>query len=247
MTPKDNLPISFFFPVYNDAPFVRQITELAIEQFSAITDQYEIVIVDDCSPDGAGKIADELAKQYPQVSVVHHPTNLGYGSAIKSGIKHTKYDLICMIDGDHEYDISDLIRMIRLQQFYGLIIGFRYKKMYSAKRIFISYVYNTTLRFLFKSKFRDISTGIRVFHRSILQGIELKSNSPFIGAELAIKSMLNGIPVGEVGIQTFPRTFGSGSATSFKNIVLTIRDMLKMRQEVFSDTYQIPSSRKRQK
>ena len=237
--------ISFFFPVYNDARSIKDITEKAISLLREIAENYEIVIINDCSPDDSGKIADEMAHEFSYIKVVHHPKNLGYGSAIKSGINNTKYDLICMIDGDHEYDISDLRRMISLEKYYGLIIGFRYKKMYSTKRIFISYVYNATLRFLFKTRFRDISTGIRVFHRSVTNSIELKSNSPFIGAELAIKSMLNGIPVGEVGIQTFPRTFGSGSATSFKNIILTIRDMFSMRQEVFSDTYNLPRGRKR--
>lgn len=241
----NELNVSFFFPVYNDASSVENICMKAIDLFSEISNNFEIVIIDDGSPDNAGAIADELSRNYSCIKVIHHEKNLGYGAAIKSGIKNTKYEIICMIDGDHEYDISDLKRMLLLEKYYGLIIGFRYKKMYSAKRIFISYCYNTTLRIMFKTKFRDISTGIRVFHRSVVKNIDLRSDSPFIGAELAIKAMLNGIPVGEVGIQTFPRTFGSGSATSFKNIIRTIRDMFLMRNEVFSDKYNLPDGRRR--
>jgi len=126
-----------------------------------------------------------------------------------------------------------------------LIIAFRYKKLYSTKRIFISHIYNAVLRSLFDTRFRDISTGIRVFNRSILEYVELNSNSPFIGAEMAIKTMLGGTPVGEVGIQTFPREFGAGSATSMKNIIFTISDMLRMRKEIFSDTYHLPDGRDR--
>jgi hypothetical protein len=92
-----------------------------------------------------------------------------------------------------------------------------------------------------------VSTGIRTFHRSILNDLDLTSNSPFIGAELAIKTMLRGYPVGEVGIQTFPRTFGHGSATSVKNIRRTIRDMLRVHREMFSDTYDLPSDRSRER
>ncbi len=237
--------ISFFFPVYNDERTVRLVTEKAIKLFDEIANQYEVVIVDDASPDKAGEIADQLAREYPQVKVVHHETNRGYGAAVRSGIAHTKYDWICMVDGDDEYDIRDLKRMLELRQYYELIIAFRYKKLYSAKRIFISHVYNTVLRFLFDTRFRDISTGIRVFNRSILGRIELNSNSPFIGAELTIKTMLGGMPVGEIGIQTFPREFGTGSATSMQNIIRTIRDMLRMRKEIFSDTYHLPDGRER--
>jgi len=237
--------ISFFFPVYNDERTVRLVTEKAIKLFDEIANQYEVVIVDDASPDQAGEIADQLAREYSQVKVVHHEVNKGYGAAVKSGIENTKYDWICMVDGDDEYDIRDLKRMLALRQYYELIIAFRYKKLYSTKRIFISHVYNTVLRLLFDTRFRDVSTGIRVFHRSILGRIELNSNSPFIGAEMAIKTMLGGMPVGEIGIQTFPRKFGAGSTTSMKNIIRTIRDMLRMRKEIFSDTYHLPDGRER--
>jgi hypothetical protein len=57
--------------------------------------------------------------------------------------------------------------------------------------------------------------------------------------------MLCGYPVGELGIQTFPRSFGSGSSTSLKNILLTIRDMLRVRREIFSDNYHLPDDRPR--
>lgn len=237
--------VSFFFPVYNDASTVRLVTEKAIKLFDEIANHYEVVIVDDASPDSAGEIADQLVQEYSQVKVVHHDVTKGYGAAVKSGIANTKYDWICMVDGDDEYEILDLKRMLALRQYYGLIIAFRYKKLYSTKRIFISHIYNAVLRSLFDMHFRDISTGIRVFHRSILENIELKSNSPFFGAELAIKTRLSGTPVGEVGIQTFPRKFSTGTATSISNIIRTIRDMLRMRKEVFSDTYHLPCGRDR--
>lgn len=241
----DKPDISFFFPVYNDERTVRLVTEKAIKLFDEIANRYEVVIVNDASPDKAGEIADQLAREYPHVKVVHHETNKGYGAAVKSGIANTQYEWICMVDGDDEYDILDLKRMLALRRYYGLVIAFRYKKLYSTKRIFISHVYNAILRFLFATRFRDISTGIRVFHRSILEQVELNSNSPFIGAEMAIKTMLSGVPVGEVGIQTFPREFGAGSATTIKNIISTIRDMLHMHNEIFSDRYHLPDGRER--
>lgn len=242
----DKPDISVFFPVYKDERTVRRVTEKALKLCEEVANRYEVVIIDDASPDRAGAIADELARENPNVRVIHHPSNLGYGAAMKSGIANTKYEWICMVDGDDEYDIGDAKRMLALRDHYGLVIGFRYKKLYSTKRIFISHVYNAILRRLFDTRFRDISTGIRVFHRSILEHVDLQSNSPFIGAELAIKTMLSGTPVGEVGIQTFPREFGEGSAASTANILRTIRDMLRMRREVVSDTYQLPVGRKRQ-
>ncbi len=237
--------ISFFFPVYNDEATVRIVAHRAIELLEEVANQYEIIIVNDGSPDASGAIADQLAAENPKISVVHHPLNRGYGAAMKSGIAAARYDIICMVDGDNEYDVFDLKKMLAVRQYYMLIIAFRYKKLYSTKRIFISFIYNTLLRLVFKSPFRDISTGIRLIHRAVVEDLELTSNSPFIGAELTLKSMLRGFPVGEVGIQTFPRDFGQGSATSFKNIVGTIKDIWRIRREIFSDHYDLPEGRTR--
>lgn len=239
--------ISFFVPAYNDERTIKTVAERAVQLFDEIANRYEIIIVDDGSPDRSGEIAEELATTYPQIRVVHHAKNMGYGAALKTGVSTSKYEWICMVDGDNEYDVFELKKMFAVKEHYLLIIAFRYKKLYSAKRIFISFVYNVILRFLFKSRFRDISTGIRVIHRSVLDELELSSNGPFIGAELAIKSMLRGFPVGEVGIQTFPRDFGQGSATSIKNIVLTIVDLWRIRRDIFSDTYDLPEGRARKR
>ena len=105
---------------------------------------------------------------------------------------------------------------------------------------------NLLLRWVFRSPFRDVSTGIRAFHRSVLEDIELTCDSPFIGAELAIKAMLRGYPVGEVGIQTFPRKLGSGSVMTSRNVLLTMRDVAKVRNRIFSDRYHLPRDRERE-
>jgi glycosyltransferase involved in cell wall biosynthesis len=237
--------ISLFFPVYNDENTVRIVANRALELLEEVAGDYEIIIVNDGSPDSSGAIADQLASEHERITVVHHPENRGYGAAMKTGIAASKYEIICMIDGDNEYDVFDLKKMLAVRDYYMLVIAFRYRKLYSTKRIFISFIYNTVLRVLFKSPFRDISTGIRLIHRAVIDDVKLTSNSPFIGAELTLKSMLHGFPVGEVGIQTFPRTFGQGSATSYKNIMGTIRDISRIHKEIFSDTYDLPEGRTR--
>ena len=240
--------MSLFFPLYKDEATVRTVAEQGIALLRGYATNFEIIIVDDGSPDRSGQIADELAQQHPDViRVIHHGTNRGYGAAVMTGVAACRYEWICMVDGDNEYAVADLKKMLELRSFYRLIIAFRYRKLYTTKRIFISFVYNFVLRRLFRTPFRDISTGIRAIHRSVLEQVNLTSNSPFIGAELAIKTMLAGYPVGELGIQTFPRSFGTGSSTSMRNILLTMRDMLRVRREIFSDAYQLPEGRKRER
>ncbi len=176
--------------------------------------------------------------------MIHHPRNLGYGAAVRTGLSEVRHDWVCFTDGDDEYNVFDLYKMLPLMDFYDLIITFRYVKAYSGKRQLISWVYNCLLRFLFRTRYRDISTGFRVMRRSLVSQLELKSNSTFIGAELAIKTMLSGYRVGEVGIQTFPREFGKGSSTTIRSILDTVVDLRKTYKEIFSRDYKLPHSRK---
>ena len=113
--------------------------------------------------------------------VIHHETQRGYGAAIRSGFANARYEWICLTDGDDEYDVFDLEKLIRLREFYDLVITFRYVKLYSSLRIFISWVYNLLVRILFRTSYRDISTGLRLVRRALVEEIDLDSSSPFIG------------------------------------------------------------------
>ena len=87
------------------------------------------------------------------------------------------------------------------------MITYRYKRRYKTTRIIISWVYNFILRFLFDVPFKDISSGARLISKRLLRKVKLKTNSPFIGAELAIKAKFMGYKVDEVGIHSFPNTW----------------------------------------
>jgi glycosyltransferase involved in cell wall biosynthesis len=241
--PTDKPNISVFFPVYKDEHTVERVTRKALDVLSYVAAEYEVLIVDDGTPCRAGEIADALALENSRVRVIHHPKNLGYGAAVRTGLANVRYEWVCFTDGDDEYDIYDLHKLIRLKDFYDLIITFRYTKTYSGFRVFVSWVYNVSLRFLFRTRYRDISTGLRLIRRELIDELHLEAASPFIGAEIAIKTMLKGFRVGEVGIQTFPREFGRGSSTSMRNIIATIRDMLAAHRTIFSIDYELPSNR----
>ena len=236
--------VSLFFPVYRDEATVERVTGKAIAVLGELAAEYEVIIVDDGSPDRAGELADAIAATNPRVRVVHHPKNLGYGEALRSGLRAARFEWIGFTDGDDEYEVGDLAKLLRLQDHYDLIITFRYAKRYGSWRIFVSFVYNHLLRFLFQTRYRDVSCGLRLIRKSVVDDLELTSTSPFIGAEVAIKAMLKGYRVGEVGIQTFPRDFGRGSSTSFRNILATIHDMRRVYRTVFSPEYDRPMNRR---
>jgi glycosyltransferase involved in cell wall biosynthesis len=229
--------MSLFFPVYNDEATVRRVTEKSIKILSEIASEYEIVIVNDGSPDRSGEIADELAAEYPCVSVIHHETNLGYGKALQSGFERAcKHEWICFTDGDDEYDVGELRHIAKILRHYDVVITFRYCKAYSTWRMFVSAVYNVLLRFIFNSAYRDISCGMKLVRRDVVDTVKITSASPFVGAEIVLQCMLKGYSIGEVGISTYPRQFGISTSTSWRNITATIKDMLRFHKKIFRNS-----------
>jgi glycosyltransferase involved in cell wall biosynthesis len=220
--------ISLMFPLYKDKRTVKRMIKKCLKILKKTRTKFEIVIVDDGCPENSGKIAEVIAKNNSKIKVFFHKKNLGYGAAIKTGLKKCRYECIYVVDGDCEFGVADndLPRAIKVFSKNDLVITYRYKKRYKTTRIIISWVYNVILRILFKTKFKDISSGARLISKKLAKKITLTSNSPFIGAELSIKSKYAGYQVGEIGIHSYPRTFGTGSSVSMKNIILTIRDMI---------------------
>ena len=123
--------------------------------------------------------------------------------------------------------------MLKIIHNYDCLITFRYKKIYQSYRIFISWFYNKLIRFFFNTRFRDISTGLRLINKDALSDVTLDSNSSFIVAELAIRLMLKGYQVGEIGITTYPRKFGKSGIVTIKSILHTIKDLIALYKKLF--------------
>jgi len=220
--------VSILFPLYKDKKTVKKMILKSNKLLKKMKKKGEIIIVDDGCPEKSGHYARIISKKIKNVKVIFHKKNMGYGAAIKTGLKNCRNEWIFQTDGDAEYDVNDLLKLIKKTKVSDLIVTYRLKKKYKTSRIVISWIYNVILRILFHTKFKDISTGSRLINKKILKKINLISNSPFLGAELAIKTKYKGFKVSEVGIHTYPRTFGSGSSVSFKNILLTIKEMLTL-------------------
>src|SRR3954469_10951848 len=104
--------LSYFFPAHNEEANLEGLVAEALETLPALADTFEIIAVDDGSKDATPSIADALAAAHPDVvRVVHHPTNLGYGAALRSGFTASRYELVAFTDGDRQFKVADVGRL----------------------------------------------------------------------------------------------------------------------------------------
>src|SRR5262245_50775747 len=101
--------LSYFFPAHNEEANLEALVRQALETLPTLAEQFEIIAVDDGSRDATPTIADALTAANPGVvRAVHHPTNLGYGSALRSGFGAARFDLVAFTDGDRQFHVADL-------------------------------------------------------------------------------------------------------------------------------------------
>lgn len=204
----------------------------ALAVLPSFTDDIEVTVIDDGSTDRTGKIADQLAAADPRVHVVHHGTRRGYGGAVRSGLLAGTKEFIFFTDGDRQFNLADLGRLVGAIDGVDAVMGYRLKRQDPARARFVAFVYNNVIRVLFFGGFRDVDCAFKLFRREIFQRVPLdrvRSNGAFFSAEMLITLKRAGIKTREVGVPHYPRTLGKAKGQQPKVILRAIRDLLRLR------------------
>jgi glycosyltransferase involved in cell wall biosynthesis len=225
--------LSYFFPAHNEEANLRGLVDEALETLPAIAETFEIVIVDDGSRDATGSIADELAAAHPGVvRAVHHPTNLGYGSALLSGFRAARHEFVAFTDGDRQFRVADLARLTeRLAEpdQPDAVVGYRIKRADPLVRTLYARAYRVANFIWFGLRIRDVDCACKLFRREALAGIAIESGGAFFSAELLIKLRAAGRTLVEVGVPHHPRTAGSPTGAKPSVVLRAVRDFWQLR------------------
>ena len=220
--------ISTFFPVYKDEWTIEIMVERLREILPKLTKDYEIIIIDDCSPDKSGEIADRLARKYSFIKVIHHPVNIGYGGALNSGFKTAAKELVFYTDGDAQYDVRELPRLYEYIDNFDVVSARKIKRSDRFYRILVSKIYYGFIRFIFNIKVKDISGDFRLFHKYVLDKIKFESTSGTICLEMVKKIQNAGYSIKEVPISHYPRISGESSYFNIAGIYRTFKEILPL-------------------
>ena len=218
--------LSVFFPAYNDSGTIASMVIRAVKAASELTSDYEVIVVNDGSADATAQIADELARTYSHVRVVHHPRNLGYGGALQTGFRSATKDLIFYTDGDAQYDPAELAALwARMTPDADLVNGYKISRSDPLHRIIIGRVYHHIVSLLFGLTVRDVDCDFRLMRRSIFEKINLEKTSGVICLEMMKKIQDAGFRIVEVPVHHYHRAFGKSQFFNFPRIAKTAVDV----------------------
>jgi glycosyltransferase involved in cell wall biosynthesis len=214
--------LSVFFPAYNDSGTIASLVITALQTARGLTPDFEVIIVNDGSADATAQIADELARTYPEVRVVHHPHNRGYGGALQSGFKAATREFVFYTDGDAQYDPSEMTRLWHaLDDTVDLVNGYKISRSDPFHRIVIGRIYHHTVKLLFGLQVRDVDCDFRLLRRSIFQQVLLEKNSGVICVEMMKKIQDAGFRIAEVPVHHYHRAYGKSQFFNFRRLFKT--------------------------
>ena len=228
------LSISAFFPAYNDAGTIASVVIATARTLEQITSEYEIIVVDDGSRDATPEILEELQRFYPdRLRVVRHPTNRGYGGALRTGIASARHEWIFYTDGDAQYDVRELTRLVaEVRPDLDAVNGYKISRADPLYRKIIGALYNQFVKVAFRVRIRDVDCDFRLMRRSLLDRFELKSTSGTICVEMIKKLQDAGCRFTEVPVHHFHRSVGRSQFFRPRWLIKTFFDLLVLWREL---------------
>ena len=200
--------LSIVIPLYNEEENVEATVRDIHAKIGPRAANYEILLVDDGSHDKTAGLVDRLAASDARVRAVHHPRNLGYGAALRSGFAAARHPLIFYTDGDLQFDLSEIDRLVPLLDGADIVTGYRINRQDPWHRRFNAGFYNLVMRTLFGVKQRDLDCAFKFYRKSIFDVVAIESDSILVSGEIMVQAVRHGLVIREAGVTHYPRARG---------------------------------------
>jgi glycosyltransferase involved in cell wall biosynthesis len=221
--------LSVFFPAYNDAGTIASLVLLAHMTARELTADYEIIVINDGSPDHTGALLDEMARHFPWLRVIHHPQNRGYGGALKSGFATASKELVFYTDGDAQYDPREMSRLYEaLGPDVDFVNGYKIGRSDPLHRIIIGRIYHWFVRIVFGLRLRDVDCDFRLMRQRVLDKVRLTRSSGVICVELMKKVQDLGFRIQQVPVHHYHRTYGKSQFFNLPRVSRTLFDLIRL-------------------
>jgi glycosyltransferase involved in cell wall biosynthesis len=227
-SPQTYLPnLSIFFPAYNDGGTIASMVLTAEIAARTITDDFEIIVVNDGSQDHTALVLAELEKQVPCLRVIQHPKNQGYGAALRTGFSAATKEWIFYTDGDAQYNPLEMPVLVEaLRDGVDVVNGYKISRSDPFIRILLGNIYNLGVKFAFGLHLKDVDCDYRLIRRIIFDNIELESNSGSICVEMIKKIQDAGFRFAEVPVSHYNRQYGTSQFFNWRRLLRTVRQLL---------------------
>jgi len=199
--------LSVVLPVFNEESNVGEVIEACLATLPQYAERVEVIAVNDGSRDGTAAVLDRFASQ-PEVRVITHPLNRGYGAALRSGFQAASQPYVFFMDSDRQFDVREFGRLAERVEEADIVVGFRVKRSDPWPRVVAGWGFTAVNRWVLGLRIRDLNCAFKLFRAEVVKDLPLESDGAFINAELLGRAVRRGRRIVEVGVTHYPRPSG---------------------------------------
>jgi dolichol-phosphate mannosyltransferase len=236
-----DLRAAIILPTYNECDNIAELIQALHSYLEPAELNYEIVVVDDNSPDGTADVVRQAFGADPRVSLLVRTGERGLATAIRYGIESCNGDVVVVMDTDFNHDPKVVPQLVKLLEYYDVIIGSRFVMgggMEDRFRYLSSFIYNMFIRFMFRTQIQDNLSGFFAMYRSKLREMDMW-DSIFYGygdyfIRLLMVAWKRRLSMLEIPVYYRLRTRGHSKTQFFSILVQYTSAILKLRLKLFT-------------
>jgi glycosyltransferase involved in cell wall biosynthesis len=229
------IQLSVILPGYNEEKNINETTARTIEDLDSLDVTYEVIIVNDCSTDETGKMADHLASEHPAIRVIHNPVNFNIGISLLIGVSAARGEIVFFNLMDLPFDNLYLKKIFPLFPENDVVVVVRQdRSAHSPWHKITSYINNWIIRILFRINIQDMNF-VQAYKRSVLKNLPVRARSPaFITPELIIRARDSGYQIAQIEAPFHRRKHGKSNHGKPRDILWALADIISFRIESFT-------------
>jgi glycosyltransferase involved in cell wall biosynthesis len=229
--------ISLVLPAYNEAENIEPMVAEATPALESVSDDFEIIVVDDGSADDTAGVSGRVAESNPHVRLIQHPVNRGFGAAVFTGFTAAQKDWIFYTDADRQFVLDELSKFVPFMEQADLIAGYRAPRRDPFMRVLYGKGWSMLCTLLFGYTVRDVDCGFKLFRREIIQELapKIASRGATFSIEWLVRAKRAGYRFAEVPVSHRPRVAGSQTGANMSVIVRAFRELVQVRLQLWRE------------
>jgi glycosyltransferase involved in cell wall biosynthesis len=228
---REKVALSIVMPAYNEGQNIAPMVQDALRVAARLSNDYEVIVVDDGSKDDTAAQVASLAQQDPHVRLIQHQRNQGYGAAVYSGLTAASKEWVFFTDSDRQFVLEELERLLAHAQAADIVIGYRAPRRDPLLRRFYGWGWNRLVTLLFGYTARDIDCAFKLMRRELIAHVAplVRSRGATFSAEWLVLARRLGYQFAEVPVSHRPRVAGRPTGARLRVIWRAFLELARFR------------------
>jgi glycosyltransferase involved in cell wall biosynthesis len=227
-----SLDVSAVLPAYNEQANLEQSVGRTADALAEHARSFEIIVVDDGSRDGSPAVLERLKAAHPNLRVIRHPVNRGYGAAVRSGFDAARLPWVFLMDADNQFDPSEIRLLLERVAEADIVAGYRRHRRDPLLRRLNAFAFFGLVRLLFGRLARDVNCAFKLIRRDLLARMALHSEGALINTELLVLARRMQGRVVEVPVHHYPRRSGKQTGANPRVVLRAFGELFAFRAEI---------------